>query len=81
MSKRNIIELLPLKNTCSPGPGCSKLMTLLVNVSLKFHMLIQATLVTSKLKGPSETLRDIRTSTYQMCGTEENTNRTTKFHK
>ena len=41
---------------------------------------IQSTLVISKSKGLSEILRDIRTSTYQMCRTEENTNRTTKFH-
>ena len=32
---------------------------------------IQSTLVISKSKGPAETLRDIRTSTYQMCRTEE----------
>ena len=42
---------------------------------------IQSTLVISKSKGPSETLRDIRTSTYQICRIEENTNRATKFHK
>ena len=42
---------------------------------------IQSTLVISKSKGPSETLRDIRTSTYQICRIKENTNRTTKFHK
>ena len=42
---------------------------------------IQSTIVISKPKGPSETLRDIRTSTYQLCRIEENTNRTTKFHK
>ena len=42
---------------------------------------IQSTLVISKLKGPSETLRDIHTSTYQIFRIEENTNRTTKFHK
>ena len=42
---------------------------------------IQSTLVISKSMGPSETLRDIRSSTYQMCRIEENTNRTTKFHK
>ena len=41
---------------------------------------IQSTLVISKSKGPAETLRDIRTSTYQMCRIEENTKRTTKFH-
>ena len=33
------------------------------------------------LKGPSEILRDIRTSTYQICRIEENTNRTNKFNK
>ena len=42
---------------------------------------LQSTLVISKSKGPSETLRDIRTSTYQMCRIEENTKRATKFHK
>ena len=42
---------------------------------------IQSTFVISKSKGPSETFRDIRTSTYQMCRIEKNTNRTTKFHK
>ena len=33
---------------------------------------IQSILVISKSKGLYETLRDIRTSTYQICGTEEN---------
>ena len=42
---------------------------------------LQSTLVISKSKGPSETLRDIRTSTYQIWRIEENTNGTTKFHK
>ena len=42
---------------------------------------LQLTLGISKSKGPSETLRDIRTSTYQMCRTEENTNRTIKVLK
>ena len=46
-----------------------------------FLFYLQSTLVISKSKGPSETLRDIRISTYQMCRTEENTNRITKFHK
>ena len=45
------------------------------------HVKVQSTLVISKLKGPSETLRDIRSSTYQIFRIEENTNRTTKFHK
>ena len=42
---------------------------------------IQSTLIISKSKGPSKTLRDIRTSTYQIFIIEENTNCTTKFHK
>ena len=42
---------------------------------------LQSTLVISNSKGPAETLRDIRTSTYQICRIEENTKRTTKFHK
>ena len=33
---------------------------------------LQLTLVISKSKGLCETLRDIRTSTYQICGTEKN---------
>ena len=45
------------------------------------NLRIQSTLVISKSKGPSETLRDIRTSTYQMYRIEENTKRTTKFLK
>ena len=32
---------------------------------------IQSTLVISKSKGPSKTLQDIRTSTYQICSIEE----------
>ena len=35
----------------------------------------------SKSKGHPEAIRDIRTSTYQICRIEENTNRKTKFHK
>ena len=42
---------------------------------------IQSTLVISKSKGPSKKLRDIRTSTYQMCSSEEKTIRTTKIYK
>ena len=40
-------------------------------------MKIQSTLVISKSKGPSKTLRDIRTSTYQIYSTEEKNIRTT----
>ena len=42
---------------------------------------IQSTLVISKSKGPSKTVRDIRTSTYQICSIEEKTIWTTKFYK
>ena len=42
---------------------------------------LQSTLVISKSKGPATRLRDIRTSTYQICSIEEKTIRTTKFHK
>ena len=48
-----------------------------MHVIVKFN--IQSTLVISKSKGPAETLRDIRTSTYQMCRIEENIKRTTKI--
>ena len=36
-----------------------------------FKNIIQSTLVISKSKGPTKTLRDIRTSTYQICSSEE----------
>ena len=56
---------------------------LTVNQSLSYfdNLKVQSTLVISKLKGPIETLRDIRTSTYQVFRIEENTNGTTKSHK
>ena len=48
----------------------------LKSVSMQGFSLIhvQLTLVISKLMGPFETLRDIRTSTYQICRIEETTN-------
>ena len=42
---------------------------------------IQSTLVISNSKGLSEILRDIRTSTYQICRIEEKIIRTTTFDK
>ena len=42
---------------------------------------ILSTLVISNSKGPSEILRDIRTSTYQICKIEEKIIRTTTFNK
>ena len=41
-------------------------------LEIQFKGLVQSTLVISKSKGLYETLRDIRTSTYQICGTDEN---------
>ena len=45
-----------------------------INVPFRSYVKIQSTLVISKSKGPSDTLRAIRTSTYQICRIEENTN-------
>ena len=42
---------------------------------------IQSTLVVSNSKGQSEILRDIRTSTYQICRIEEKLIRLTTFNK
>ena len=42
-------------------------------------MQVQSTLVISKLKGPFETLQDIRSSTYQIFRIEENANRTNEY--
>ena len=42
---------------------------------------IQSTLVISNSKGPSEILRDIRTSTYPICKIEEKIIRTITFNK
>ena len=39
-------------------------------VDLSYYLIIQSTLVISNSKGPSKTLRDIRTSTYQIFSTE-----------
>ena len=38
---------------------------------IQINIQVQSTLVISKSKGLYETLRDIRTSTYQICGTKE----------
>ena len=46
-----------------------------------FVLILQSTLVILKSTGPSETLRDIRISTYQIWRIEENTSGTSKFHK
>ena len=42
---------------------------------------IQSTLVISNSKGLSETLRDICTSTYQICGNEKNNKSNSTFNK
>ena len=42
---------------------------------------IQSTLVISNSKGLYETVRDIRTSTYQICGLRKTINRTTTFNR
>ena len=52
-------------------PGKAVLITGCDTVKLIHY--VQSTLVISKSKGPSKTLRDIRTSTYQICSIEEKT--------
>ena len=47
----------------------------------QINIQIQSTLVISNSKGLSEILRDIRTSTYQICRIEEKIIRTTTFNK
>ena len=60
---------------------CCKTVFKFLKANLKADIIhVQSTHVISKSKGPAETLRDIRTSTYQTCRIEENTKRTTKFH-
>ena len=65
---------LQITNICSDRIGSS---TSSVKHISKTH--IQLTLVISNSKGLSEILRDIRTSTYQICGIEEKIIRTTTF--
>ena len=48
---------------------------------VKYCIHIQLTLFIWRLRGPSETLQDNCTSTYQIFRIGENTNRTTKFHQ
>ena len=73
------VYLLLSKLTYDVTDTCNAIQCRLVHRLLK--KVIQSTLVFSKSKGLSETLRDIRISTYQICRIDENTNRTTKFHK
>ena len=58
-----------------------KIKNTLGNIFSRRHFEIQSTLVISKSKGLFEILRDIRTSTYQICRTEEKIIRTTTFNK
>ena len=48
---------------------------------LRPFLAVQSTLVISKSKGPSETVRDIRTSTYQICSIEEKNNLNNQIYK
>ena len=43
----------------------------LMNAPCPYFLKIQSTLVISKSEEPSKTLRDIHTSTYQICSIEE----------
>ena len=59
----------------------TSLLTTALLWSLKESFVIQSTPVISNSKGLSEILRDIRTSTYQICRTEEKLIRLTTFNK
>ena len=66
----------------SVASGADKLHTSIKLSNMNIKMKIQSTLVISNSKGLYETLRDIRSSTYQIYGTEEKTiNRTTTFNR
>ena len=52
-----------------------------IDVLLFLGAKIQSTLIISNSRGPSEILRDIRTSTYQICRVEEKLIRLTIFNK
>ena len=77
-NSETIIVLITLYND---GPKNKQNMKTRNKKEIQERKQIQSTLVISKSKGPSETLRDIRTSTYQNCRIEEYTNGTTIFHK
>ena len=63
--------------------GCHPILlsTLLYITKAQIHIKVQSTLVVSNSKGLYEILRDIRTSTYQICRIEEKITRTTTFNK
>ena len=51
--------------------GFSDFFVLHVTSGSEKQIHVQSTLVISKSKGPLKTVRDIRTSTYQICSIEE----------
>ena len=53
--------------TVGGGRGWGAEVQISVFLMGRISLNIQSILVVSKSKGPSETLRDIRTSTYQIC--------------
>ena len=57
------------------------MLTMYIIKSQSSSVYIQSTLVISNSKGLTEILRDIRTSTYQVCRIEEKIIRTTTFNK
>ena len=55
----------------SVASGADKLHTSIKLSNMNIEMKVQSTLVISNSKGLSEILRDIRSSTYQVCRIEE----------
>ena len=74
-AESNICEWisLPIYYTC--------ILTGIAFYKLLFSNQIQSTLVISNSKGLYETVRDIRTSTYQICRLRKTINRTTTFNR
>ena len=68
---KNMFELL---QSCAQPSTCGTLSKGIITY-------IQLTLVISNSNGLSEILRDIRTSTYQICRIEKKLNQTTTFNK
>ena len=67
-----LADICPLFKKGDRALACNYRPVSLTYVPCKLLEHIQSTLVISNSEGLYETLRDIRTSTYQICGNEEN---------